>query len=428
MLIFGSNKQLGEHLGILLRAVFISMLVWAVFELLFGGHVWAADPDPQSGAGTATGLRRAWDSIYVGGGGHPSLFGTLATSLKGIGIIALVLQAVRIIAKYAGDDTGSARDFARLQIIERLIPNLIVIMLLANNGAGGAQLVITARDFIFAWDKVASSQIQVIVDDIKQDMVVAEERRVLEDLKGRYESCIAIPPKIAGENNPIFTTCIGEFKTEVYGAIGKIKNESVKARIAKLWDDLSASSQGNDDNSEWRGLVNLGAGLSSVVGSIGQDATEKAINTIMLSIGMAYNILIEMALMLIGVSLPLVLMFSLYKIDVFLRWLPQILNLFVAKISYTIAAAVVMFIRADAGSDLGVWGLSIIMGLGCPLVSFFIAVAVSGSMGSLFERESVRGIAAGARLAASGVGAVSAAGAGAVRGASAGTRSIARRV
>ena len=389
----------------------ISLIVLAVFvflELIFTGHAVAADPvSPDAGKGAATGLEKAWQTLFKGDG-SPSFFGTLANTLKGIGIIAIVMQTAKVIFKFASSDGDpSAREFVRSQLVERLIPSAIVIMMLANNGAGGANLILNARSFIFSWDKVAYTAMKDVADNLAQQQIIGEERKVLENVRTAFNTCISIPPKIGGENNPVFTGCIGDFQTKVLEASvsGKIKNESVRAQLGKLHQDLAKASQGNYDDSFGRILINSGAVVSTLATSSIKNATDELVNGFVSSIGIAYNFCVELALMLMGVSLPLVLLLSLYKIDVFLKWLPQLLNLFVAKISYTIVGGLVQYIKADAGSDLGEWGLAILIGLGAPFVSIFTAMALSGAMGSVFEREAVRAGAGAARAAAGGVGA-----------------------
>lgn len=377
-----------------------------VFQLIFTGHAIAADPvSPDAGKGAATGLNKAWETLFKGDG-KPSFFGTLSNTLRGLGIIALVLQGGRVLVKFSSSDGNtSVKEFARIQLIERILPNAIVIMLLANNGAGGANLVLTARSFIFAWDKVAYTALKDVADSLNQQAIIGEERKALEEIRSLYNTCISIPPKIAGENNALFTQCIGDFQTKSIevATSGRIKNKAVNDQLIKLHDDLKAASEGNDDFSFGRGLINVGTGLSTLIGSNLKNGTDEFINSLISSFGVAYNFCIELALMLLGVSLPLVLMLSLYKFDVLLRWLPQLLNLFVAKITYTIVVGVIQYLKADAGADLGLWGLAILTGLGAPLVSIFTALALSGSMGSLFEREAVRGGAGAARAAAGGV-------------------------
>lgn len=401
-------------------------IVFTVLQLIFSGHAIAADPISSiDGKGAATGLEKAWITLFKGDG-SPSFFGTLANTLKGIGIIALVMQSAKVLIKFVSSDNASVKEFARTQVIERLIPNAIVIMLLANNGAGGANLILTARSFIFSWDKVAYTAMKDVADNLKQQTIIAEERKGLEQVRALYNTCISIPPKIGGEKNPVFTQCIGEFQTKSIevAASGKIKNKAVNEQLIKLHDDLKAASDGNDDFSFGRALINAGAVLSTLIGSSIQNGTDALVNGFVISVGVVYNFCIELALMLMGVSLPLVLMLSLYKIDVFLRWLPQLLNLFVAKITYTIVVGLVQYIKADAGADLGEWGLAILVGFGSPLVSIFVSMALSGSMGSIFEREAVKAGAGAARIAAGGVAAagrmVGSAIAGPVGGAAAG--------
>jgi hypothetical protein len=400
--VFRTKLTWNDKLIILLAG----LAVVVVLELLFTGHAIAADPiAPEAGKGSATGLAKAWETLFKGDG-SPSFFGTLANALKGIGIIALVMQSGRVLIKFVSSEgEPSVKEFARSQLIERIIPNALVIMLLANNGAGGANLVLGARAFIFSWDKVAYTAMKDVADNLSQQAIIDEERKVLEEVRALYNTCISMPPKIGGENNPTFTQCIGEFQSKSLevAASGKIKNKAVNDQLIKLHDDLKAASDGNDDLSFGRALINTGSVLSGLTGSLIKDGTDKFINGILISIGVAYNFCIELALMLMGVSLPLVLMLSLYKIDVFLRWLPQLLNLFVAKISYTIVGGLVQYLKADAGADLGVWGLALLMGLGSPFVSIFVAMALSGSMGAVFERESVKAGAGAARMAAGGV-------------------------
>jgi hypothetical protein len=385
------------------------LLIFTAFiliPLIFTGHAIAADPvAPEAGKGAATGLAKAWETLFKGDG-SPSFFGTLANALKGIGIIALVMQSGKVLIKFVSSEgEPSVKEFARSQLIERIIPNALVIMMLANNGAGGANLILTARSFIFSWDKVAYTAMKDVAESIQQQAIIEEERKILEEVRALYNTCISMPPKIGGENNPVFTQCIGEFQSKSLevATSGKIKNEAVRNQLIKLHNDLKAASNGNDDFSFGRTLINIGSVLSGLTGSLAKDGIDKLVNSFVTSIGVAYNFCIELALMLMGVSLPLVLMLSLYKIDVFLRWLPQLLNLFVAKISYTIVGGLVQYLKADAGADLGMWGLAILMGFGAPLVSIFVAMALSGSMGAVFEREAVRGGAAAARIAAGGV-------------------------
>jgi hypothetical protein len=381
-----------------------------VLQLLFTGHVIAADPvSPDAGKGAATGLNKAWETLFKADG-SPSFFGTLCNTLKGLGIIALVIQGLKVFIKLVSSEgDSSVKEFTRTQLIERIIPNAVVILLLTNNGAGGSSLILNARSFIFAWDKVAYTAMKDVADNLNQQAIIGEERKALEKVRAVYSTCISMPIKIGGEDNPLFIQCLGEFKTEVIAAQvgGKVRNQAVTDQLVKLNNELARISglgAGGSVGADFgRTLINIGTLVSSALGSTIKDGTDAFVNTFVESIGIAYNFCIELALMLMGVSLPLVLMLSLYKIDVFLRWLPQLLNLFVAKISYTIVGGLIQYLKADAGSDLGVWGLSILIGLGAPFVSIFVSMALSGSMGAVFEREAVKAGAGAARMAAGGV-------------------------
>jgi hypothetical protein len=407
-------------------------MMFFVSQLIFAGQAIAADPVPEdAGKGLATGLDKAWTMLFEGDGA-PSFFGVLANALRGIGIIALVAQGGFAMFKlFSSDGDLSAREFVKSLVIERLLPNALIIMMLANNGAGGAKVILTARALIFGWDKVAYTAMKEVSDSLKDKTLYEDERRALEEVRSLFNTCISMPPKIGGEDNPTFKQCIGEFQTKSLevAASGRIKNQSTIEQLRKLHDNLNTASEGNVDDSFGRGIINAGTALSSLIGNASQSAANEFINGIIMSFGVAYNIMTEMALMLAGISLPLVLMLSLYKFDAFLKWLPQLLMIFTAKITYTIVGGMIQFIKADAGADLGTWGLAILMGIGSPLLSIFAALALNGTLGAVFEREAIRSGAAAARMAGRGVATVGGAVAGPVAGAVANAaRTISRRV
>lgn len=333
----------------------LAAIALLVSHLILGGPAMAADPvDPEAGKGIATGLDRAWVVLFEGDGA-PSFFGVLANSLRGIGIVALVLQGGFAMFQLVSEDSSSARGYAKSLLVEKVLPSAIVIMMLANNGAGGAKTVLVARTLIFGWDKIAYTAMQEVAETLKQNTLLEDERKALEEVRFLFNTCISMPPRIGGEENPTFKQCIGEFQSKSLevAASGRIKNESTIQQLRKLHDSLNTSADGVTDDSFGRGLINAGTLLSSMVGAAATNASNEFINAIILSIGVAYNIAVEMALMLVGLSLPLVLMFSLYKIDVLLRWIPQLFMIFTAKISYTIIGGMVQYIKADAGTDLG---------------------------------------------------------------------------
>jgi hypothetical protein len=81
------------------------------------------------------------------------------------------------------------------------------------------------------------------------------------------------------------------------------------------------------------------------------------------------------------------------------KFLPQLLNVFVAKLAYTIAIGLTYVFQAKAGGDAGKWFGSLMFGLGCPFISIFITLAISGSMAAVFERSALGVVGGAARTA-----------------------------
>jgi hypothetical protein len=444
MLISGRNVSHSKWLKVFKARlswseILIICLAAVVLQLIFASNGIAADPvDPAAGKGIATGLEKAWVTLFTGNGtGAGSFFGTLANTFKGIGIIALVMQTTFILFKMMGsENSSSAKEFARSHIVERLLPNALVIILLANNGINGGNAILTMKQIFFAWDKVAYTTMTDIATTLNQQPQIQGEKEAVEIIKQAFDTCITIPAKIAGEDNPALAECLTGVKQLVDENIanGKIKNKATVEQInnavsSTIFSSIPGAGAGTE-------LIKVGAKLAGILGA----SVDKLdpVKLFVESIGLIYNTCIEIALMLTCLSLPLVLMLSLYKFKVFLKWAPQILNLFVAKISYTIACGLVLFVKANAGSDFGMWGYSILLGLGAPIISIFVSLGLSGSMGAVFEREAAKAGAAGVRMAGGGIGAgIRAAGTvagspaiGAVAGAAAGKtiEVIARRV
>jgi hypothetical protein len=385
--------------------LFICLATVAV-QLIFTSMSIAADPvSPDAGKGIATGLEKAWITLFTGNGsGTGSFFGTLANVFKGIGVIALVMQSTFVMFKtMASDNSVSAKEFARSMVIERILPNALVIVLLANNGINGGNAILAMKQVFFAWDKVAYTAMTDIAITLSQQPQIQGEKEAIEIIKKAFDTCITIPAKIGGENNPALAECLTGVKQLVQENVanGKIQNKATVAEIndavtSPIFSSIPVVGSGIQ-------LIKVGAKLSGLLGA----STDKLdpVKIFVESIGLIYNTCIEIALMLTCLSLPLVLMLSLYKFDVFLKWAPQILNLFVAKISYTIAGGLVLFVKAEAGADFGLWGYSILLGLGAPIVSIFVSMGLSGSMGAVFEREAVKAGAGAARMAGAAIGA-----------------------
>jgi hypothetical protein len=362
-------------------AVILSIAAWV---LILASPSIAADP--QSGQSVATGIDVAWQQLFLGNGGSKgsTIFATLTNALYGIGMLGVAAQTAFLIGKNSSEE--GLEGFTRRFIFETMLPTIFVVILLSNNGEIAGKMLYASRNIIFGIDKI-------VYDSFQQNNKVLEfdaqaEKTELDGIKGQYESCLSIPEKIESKPNPAFTQCFQSVKARINTGIasGKIKNASTVQELVKSATEID---KGN--------TLYVGALINTIVAKSAGDWVNGLIKSLIENLGFVYLVCIDIALLIIGLSLPLVLMFSLYKFEVFLKWAPQIANMLVAKITYTLSVGVVGILNATSGLDFGAWGVSLLFGVGAPFVSVFTTVALSGAMGSMFEREALRGLGAGVR-------------------------------
>jgi hypothetical protein len=359
--------------------------------------------DPESGRSMAGGLNKAWEQLFLGanaqGGG--SIFAILTRSLYSIGILGLAAQASFMFVK--SNDDGF-KEWAQNYIAEYVIPVVLIVSLMANNGLGAGTAMYAFKNLTFGVDKVVYESFNSTARTLKEQPEIEGEKEELKQIQDIYNTCLSIPRMLNGQKNPVFIECMAEMKAQIQKSIasGKIKDASTLGRLGNAVTKFDAGDL-------IKGSVQLLGTVAKM--AVGADLITGGIKLFMEGLGILYLWCVDMTFMIIGLSLPLVLMFSLYKVDVFLKWAPQVVNLFVAKLSYTISVGIISILQATTGLDFGVWGLTLALGLGAPLVSIVVTLALSGAVGSLFERQGMRGAAAAAKLAGKAGGALLQAGA-----------------
>jgi hypothetical protein len=366
----------------------VSACIWV---LILASPSVAQQLDLQSGRSMAGGLNKAWEQLFLGanakGGG--SIFAILSRNLYSIGILGLAAQASFIFVK--SNDDGF-KEWAQNYIAEYVIPVVLIVSLMANDGLGAGTAMYAFKNITFGIDKVVYESFNSTARTLKEQPEIEGEKEELTKIQDIYNSCLTIPRALNGQKNPVFIECMAAMKSQIQESIasGKIKDTSTQARLTNALTKF-------DGGDLIKGGVQLLGSIAKMAS--GADLITGGIKLFMEGLGILYLWCVDMTFMIIGLSLPLVLMFSLYKVDVFLKWAPQVINLFVAKLSYTISVGIISILQATTGLDFGVWGLTLALGLGAPLVSIVVTLALSGSVGSLFERQAMRGLGSAAKTA-----------------------------
>jgi hypothetical protein len=341
---------------------------------------------PPSGQSAATGIDKAWRQLFLGSPGNTgsTVFAVFARSLVGIGALGLGAQLSFVIAKMAGDDNNNLKGFLNTYLIQTMLPTVLVVALLANNGEIAGKSLYATKNIIFGIDKLTYDSFKQVTQVLQSDAVA--EKAELDAIKAKSDSCLLIPDRIDAQPNPVFTQCISEIQDRIDAGIasGRIKDTSTIAQLTKSKEKIKAGN-----------TIEFGSLISSIVAKSAIDFATGLIKSFIEGLGFVYLICIDIALLIISLSAPIVLIFSLFKFDVFLKWAPQILNMFIAKITYTLAVGISGILNSTSGLDLGAWGFSLLMGIGAPLTSVFVTIALSGSMGSMFERLSIGAATAG---------------------------------
>jgi hypothetical protein len=343
---------------------------------------------PPSGESAATGIDKAWRQLFLGSNGNKgsTIFAIFANSLRGIGTLGLGAQLAFVIAKMSSGGNQNLQGFVSKYLIETMLPTIIVVALLANNGDLAGRSLYATKNIIFGIDKLTYDSFKQVTQILQSDAIT--EKAELESIKAKADSCLSIPDKIDSQPNPVFTQCMSGIQARIDSGIasGKIKDTSTITQLTKSKDKIKAGN-----------TIEFGSLINTIVAKSAIDFATGLIKSFIEGVGFVYLICIDIALLIISLSAPIVLIFSLFKFDVLLKWAPQILNIFIAKITYTLAVGISGILNSTSGLDLGAWGFSLLVGFGAPLISVFVTIALSGSMGSMFERLTINAATAGVK-------------------------------
>jgi hypothetical protein len=223
-------------------------------------------------------------------------------------------------------------------------------------------------------------------------------KEFLEPVALAFDNCFGVSPKINGKANPAFAQCTQDITSKIDTALGSGKLDGVQNQKLRNSRALILRAANSDDPSE--SIVRAGTSLQNSVQQWGIfEGFNLLISGLLEALGFVYATAVEMALLILAISSAVVLSLSLLNVEVVTKFLPQLLNVFIAKLSYTIAIGLTYVFQAKAGGDVGKWFGSLMFGLGCPFISIFITLAISGSMAAVFERSALGVVGGAARTA-----------------------------
>jgi hypothetical protein len=387
------------------RTIFLTLVLNIAFLVICFTPVSAADPpNPEAGKAIGATMDGIWQDLLLGDGNQLTLFSALCKSLTGIAILAIGWETAYMVAKSKSID--NPRSFLEEFVFEKMLPTLLIVAALSNNGYIAGNMLYASKNIFLGIDRVAYESLMFKAGTAGLATVQKDAGSVITPVSDSFTNCYSIPDRIEGKPNPVLIQCLQRLGQKIDTAIasGKIQDAQLLTNLNKSRGIINTAISSDNPSSE---LIKAGSVFRRVatISDSGfnpfdlKGDIEAIINTILYGIGLVFYIVIEIVFLILAVASSIVLMLSIYKIDVLLKFLPQFMNVFVAKLSYTIAMAISLIIQSKAGSDLGTWGIGILTGLGCPFISIGIMLALSGSINSVFERTAINAAAGGYRAA-----------------------------
>jgi hypothetical protein len=354
----------------------------------------AADPNAAQAAVAGT-IEAIWKEVLLADGGKVTIFTILCNALKSLAILAIGFETAYLAAMSQAFD--NARSFLQEFLLGKMLPTVLIAAALSNNGYIAGNLIYQSKNLFLGIDRVAYESFMFKAGTASLPQAEKDAQSVLQPISDEFENCYSIPDRIGGKTNPVLTQCLSGLSGQIDAAIasGKVQDPETLRKLAQAKSLLDAASSSGDLSS---GLIRAGTALRNAVTATNVGGwIEGIVNGLLEALGLAYYIAIELVFLIMAVVSAVVLMLALFKVQVLVKFLPQFLNVFIAKLAYTIAMGLAVILQNKAGGNLGVWGLSLLFGVGCPFISVFMMLALSGSMGSFFERSAMGGAAAGYR-------------------------------
>jgi tellurite resistance protein len=320
------------------------------------------------------GINRVWQILFLGesGTGSGSIFQVVNSFML---FFAFAIMSYRGILLYRESQQESGEGFTQALIVDKVVPAAIVFLLIASNGFNGGILVLSARNAVYNLDKQVALKVEVIAKTSELAGDFQGEKEALERLREKQADCAALDPERDGATNPDVAQCIEELKRQIDNevATGAIKSG---ATIRKLKE-----AQENAGNP----LRALGSSIVSAVGDAGNKVINGIIKYWLLLFGVLYTLIVEGAMLIMGLIAPIAICTSLLNLKPLIEWLTKFAGLGIMKITYTLSVAAFQILNSAAGKETGESFFALALGFGAPFLSILAASQTGGIVGAAVE-------------------------------------------
>jgi hypothetical protein len=336
---------------------------------------WAQTEDISNASkGLREGLNKAWQILFIGasGDGSGSIFQVVNSFML---FFAFVIFSYRGILIYREFIKEGSEIFIQSLIVDKLIPVGVVLILLGSNGLFGGYLVLASRNAVYNIDRLTGQKTEVIAQTNKLTGDYQGQEEALERLREKQADCAALDPEKDGVANPAVAQCIDDLKAQADAEIasGAITSKSTIKKIEK------AKAAVNNP------LGALGSSILSAPGELFTSALNTLIKTWIITLGVLYLVIVEGAMLIMGLIAPMAIACSLLNLKPLIEWLTKFAGLGIMKISYTLAVAIYQIIDSVAGKDLGGDLFTLALGIGAPFLSLLAASQSGGIVGAAVE-------------------------------------------
>jgi hypothetical protein len=378
------------------RAILFALIVNIAFIIMYVTPLLAADaPSVDAGLEVSKSFDKIWKQLLLNEDGKTTLFTVLCKALTSFAILAIGWETAYLIAKSSAAD--DPRSFVREFVIGKMLPTALVALAVGNNGYLAGHLLYASKSMFMGIDKAAYESLLLQAGTASLVANAGSAESVLTPISEGFENCSSIPDRIGGKVNPQFLQCLQGLGTTIDTAVasGKVQDSATLAKLTKSRGILNTAISSDNPAAEY---IKSGAALRGALNQASMSGwIEGTIEGLLTAIGSIYYVVVEIAFLIMAISSSIALMLSFLKIDVLLNFLPQFVNIFVAKLSYTVAMGLSVIMMNSAGGDLGKWAASLLLGLGCPWISIYIMLALSGSISSVFQSNAMNLAGAGVR-------------------------------
>jgi hypothetical protein len=378
------------------RLTTATLLIFVItFLIVFWADIAHAQISPDQGKLIRTSFEELWREVLLGENGRLTIFTILSEALLGPTILFFAFRGALLIGSTQAMDNWRSM---LSEGVKQLLPVFLVILLLKNGGYLAGNMLYSTKLIGFGVDNKAYRGMVFKAGTTSLTAGNKASKEFLEPVALAFDNCFDVPAKINGKANPAFTQCTQKITTTIDTALGSGKLDDVQNKKLINSRALIVRAANSTDPSE--SIVRAGTSLQNSVQQWGiTEGFNLLLNGLLEAIGFVYATAVEMALLILAIASAVVLSLSLLNIEVVTKFLPQLLNVFIAKLSYTIAIGLTYVFQAKAGGEAGKWFGALMFGLGCPFISIFITLAMSGSMAAVFERSAL-GVVGGAARAA----------------------------